>query len=50
MPVMAASPGAEISRLMAGGMRNVLPSELQAQVDVDHAPPRKTGLVRRKRT
>jgi pilus assembly protein CpaE len=50
MPVMAASPTAEISRLMAGGMRNVLSPELQAQVDIDHAPPRKSGLFRRKRT
>ncbi|MFP5322555.1 MAG: CpaE family protein [Acidimicrobiia bacterium] len=45
MPVMAASPDAEISRLLAGGMKNVLPSDLQAQVAQETAP-KKAGLRR----
>jgi pilus assembly protein CpaE len=47
MPVMAASPTAEISSLMAGGMKQVLPPEAQARVDED-TTPKKTGLFRRK--
>ncbi|MFL6204131.1 MAG: CpaE family protein [Acidimicrobiales bacterium] len=47
MPVMAASPNAEISSLMAGGMKLVLPEGLQQRVDADTAP-KKTGLFRRK--
>lgn len=45
MPVMAASPDAEISRLMAGGMKLVLPDDLQAQVTQETAPKR-AGLRR----
>ena len=45
MPVMAASPDAEISRLMAGGMKLVLPDDLQAQVTQQNAP-KKAGLRR----
>lgn len=45
MPVMAASPEAEISRLMAGGMKLVLPADLQARIDEENAP-KKTGLRR----
>jgi pilus assembly protein CpaE len=45
MPVMAASPDAEISRLMAGGMKLVLPPDLQAQVTQQNAP-KKAGLRR----
>jgi len=45
MPVMAASPDAEISRLMAGGMKNVLPEPLQAQI-VQETAPKKAGLRR----
>jgi pilus assembly protein CpaE len=45
MPVMAASPDAEISRLLAGGMKNVLPRDLQAQVAQETAP-KKAGLRR----
>jgi pilus assembly protein CpaE len=47
MPVMAASPTAPISTLMAGGMKLVLPEELRARVDAD-TTPKKTGLFRRK--
>lgn len=45
MPVMAASPDAEISRLMAGGMKYVLSEDLQAQVSHENAP-KKAGLRR----
>jgi len=45
MPVMAASPESEISRLMAGGMKNVLPEGLQAQIAQEVAP-KKVGLRR----
>jgi pilus assembly protein CpaE len=47
MPVMAASPTAEISSLMAGGMKLVLSAETQAVVDVD-TTPKKTGMFRRR--
>jgi pilus assembly protein CpaE len=47
MPVMAASPTAEISSLMAGGMKLVLPELLQARV-VEETTPKKTGLFRRR--
>ena len=46
MPVMAASPTAEISSLMAGGMKLVLPADVQQRVDAD-TTPKKTGLFRR---
>jgi len=45
MPVMAASPDAEISRLMAGGMKNVLPQDLQDQISQE-LTPKKAGLRR----
>jgi hypothetical protein len=48
MPVMAASPQSEISRLMTSGMKPILPLEAQAQVE-DVAPQRKRGLFGRKR-
>ena len=47
MPVMAASPTAEISTLMAGGMKLVLPEDLQQRVEAD-TTPKKTGLFRRR--
>ncbi len=49
MPVMAASPQAEISRLMTTGMKPILPPEAQAKVE-DVAPPKKRGLFGRKRS
>jgi len=45
MPVMASSPTAEVSRLMAAGLRELLPPELQSRVE-DAAPPR-TSLFSR---
>jgi pilus assembly protein CpaE len=48
MPVMAASPQSEISRLMTSGMKPLLPLEAQAQVE-DVAPLKKRGLFGRKR-
>jgi pilus assembly protein CpaE len=45
MPVMAASPESEISRLMAGGMKLVLSEGLQTQVTQQNAP-KKAGLRR----
>jgi pilus assembly protein CpaE len=48
MPVMAASPQSEISRLMTSGMKPLLPPELQSQVE-DVAPQKKRGLFGRKR-
>jgi hypothetical protein len=47
MPVMAASPTAEISSLMAGGMKLVLPDALQSRV-VEETTPKKAGLFRRR--
>jgi pilus assembly protein CpaE len=47
MPVMAASPTAEISSLMAGGMKLVLPEATQARV-VEDTTPKKSGLFRRR--
>ncbi len=47
MPVMAASPTAEISALMAGGMKLVLPEDVQAQVEAD-TTVKKSGLFRRR--
>ncbi len=46
MPVMAASPTAQISTLMAGGMKLLLPEEAQAAVTVD-APDKKPSLLKR---
>ena len=48
MPVMAASPQSEISRLMATGMRPLLPIEQQARVATDSESSKK-GLFRRRR-
>jgi len=48
MPVMAASPQSEISRLMTTGMKPLLPAEAQAQVE-DAPPAKKRGLFNRKR-
>jgi pilus assembly protein CpaE len=48
MPVMAASPQSEISRLMATGMRPLLPAEHQSKVSTEAAPEKK-GLFRRRR-
>jgi pilus assembly protein CpaE len=45
MPVMAASPTAEISTLMAGGMQLILPED--ARGDVITESPKKTSLLRR---
>ena len=42
MPVMAASPTAEISSLMAGGMKLLLPEDEQAQVATDTAVKKQT--------
>jgi pilus assembly protein CpaE len=47
MPVMAASPTAEISSLMAGGMKLVLPADVQTRVDVETAQP-KAGFFKRR--
>jgi len=47
MPVMAASPNAEISSLMAGGMKLVLPSDVQAVVDVETAQKKQSFFRRR---
>jgi pilus assembly protein CpaE len=49
MPVMAASPQSEISRLMTSGMKPLLPLEAQSQVE-DAAPQKKRGRFGRKRT
>src|SRR4051794_11176624 len=48
MPVMAASPQSEISRLMTSGMKPLLPPEAQAKVE-DVAPHKRRGLFGRKR-
>jgi pilus assembly protein CpaE len=49
MPVMAASPNAEISVLMAGGMKNVLQPEQATRVEAEMVPLRRPGLFRRRR-
>jgi pilus assembly protein CpaE len=49
MPVMAASPTAEISSLMAGGMKNVLPAELHERIASETQTKRGGGLFRRRR-
>jgi pilus assembly protein CpaE len=48
MPVMAASPQAEISRLMASGMKPLLPPEHQSKI-VEDTSTTKKGLFRRRR-
>jgi len=47
MPVMAASPTAEISRLLALGMKPMLPEHLQERV-VAETTPKRQGLFRRR--
>jgi pilus assembly protein CpaE len=49
MPVMAASPQSEISRLMTTGMKPLLPAEAQAKVE-DAVPDKKRGFFGRKRS
>jgi pilus assembly protein CpaE len=49
MPVMAASPTAEISSLMAGGMKLVLPEQVQTRV-TEETTAKKTGLFRRRKS
>lgn len=46
MPVMAASPTSEISSLMAGGMKLLLPGDVQARV-VQETTRKKAGLLQR---
>ena len=48
MPVMAASPQSEISRLMTAGMKPLLPAEHQAKIATD-TEPQKKGLFRRRK-
>jgi pilus assembly protein CpaE len=48
MPVMAASPQSEISRLMTSGMKPLLPIDAQAKVE-DAAPLKKRGLFSRRK-
>jgi pilus assembly protein CpaE len=48
MPVMAASPQSEISRLMATGLRPILPPESQASV-ADDTPTRRAPFWRRRK-
>jgi pilus assembly protein CpaE len=48
MPVMAASPSAEVSRLMAGGIKRLLDPEQQVRVDAEFVAKR-GGLFRRKK-
>ncbi len=45
MPVMAASPDAEISRLMTGGMKLLLPDAIRSTIEAQETP-RKSGLMR----
>ena len=47
MPVMAASPQAEISRLMTSGLKSLLPADAQSRVE-DVEPVRKRGLFSRR--
>jgi pilus assembly protein CpaE len=47
MPVMAASPQSEISRLMTSGMKSLLPLEAQGRVE-DVEVPKKRGLFGRR--
>ncbi len=47
MPVMAASPQSEISRLMTAGMKSLLPADKQAQIE-DVPVPKKRGLFGRR--
>jgi pilus assembly protein CpaE len=49
MPVMAASPTAQISTLMAGGMKNILPPDLQARIEAEAPAKKSGGLFRRRR-
>jgi pilus assembly protein CpaE len=45
MPVMASSPGAEVSRLMAGGLMELLPPDVRARVD--QTPASRGGFLGR---
>ena len=47
MPVMAASPQSEISRLMTTGMKTLLPAEAQSRVE-EHSPAKKRGMFSRR--
>jgi len=47
MPVMAASPTAQISTLMANGMANLLDEEQRSQA-IEDSTPKRQGLFRRK--
>ena len=49
MPVMAASPQAEISRLMTSGMRPLLPPEAQSKVEEVVPVKKRSGLFGRRR-
>ncbi len=49
MPVMAASPQAEISRLMAAGLRYLLPADQQFQVEEAMKPAKRNLFARRKK-
>lgn len=48
MPVMAASPSAEVSRLMAGGIKRLLTPDQQVRADAEFVAKR-GGLFRRKK-
>lgn len=48
MPVMAASPASPISVLLAGGMKNVLPEDVQDRVVADATPPKRGRFGRRR--
>ena len=49
MPVMAASPQSEISRLMTSGMKPLLPADAQAKVE-DAAPPKRKSIFSRRKS
>jgi pilus assembly protein CpaE len=46
MPVMASSPDSEVSRLMVGGLKRLLPPEAQAQIDAEAAPTKRKRFRR----
>ena len=48
MPVMASSPASEISVLLAGGLKRLLPADAQAQIATE-VPQSKRNLFRRRR-
>jgi pilus assembly protein CpaE len=49
MPVMAASPNAEISSLMAGGMKLLLAPDVQLRVEQETAQKKTGGMFRRRK-